>query len=252
VIGELNGLGWLIGLVVALTLLQRRLHFETQAIFLLLTRRADLALALFSLLFFPGVLIHEASHYLMARLVGVRTGRFSLLPQPLPDGRLQLGFVETTSTDLFRDALIGSAPLVAGGVFVVYAALVPLGLPIFRDGQRADELGFFLSSLAMLPGRPDFWLWFYLTFAVSSTMLPSASDRRAWLPLILLIALLFGLAGLFGAGPWLLKFVGPKFNRSLLSIATVFGISAAVHLILLPPLWLFRRLLVSLTGLKVE
>src|SRR5512145_1583640 len=93
---------------------QRWLHRETQLVFLLLTRSARLALGLFSLLFFPGVLLHELSHYLMARLLGVRTGRFSLLPELMPDGKLRLGFVETAETDIVRDALIGAAPLISG------------------------------------------------------------------------------------------------------------------------------------------
>jgi hypothetical protein len=59
---------------------------ETQAVFLLLTRRGEVAMVLFAVLFFPGVLLHEVSHYVMAQLLGVRTKRFSLIPKPLPDG----------------------------------------------------------------------------------------------------------------------------------------------------------------------
>ena len=77
------GVGWLLLVLGPLLLLQRRLHWEIQAVFLLLTRRVDISVYLFSILFFPGILLHETSHYVMARVLGVRTGRFSLLPQPL-------------------------------------------------------------------------------------------------------------------------------------------------------------------------
>ncbi|HEX9028794.1 MAG TPA: hypothetical protein VF823_06440, partial [Anaerolineales bacterium] len=118
---DILGLLILVLLLGALLILQRLSQRETQAIFLLLTRRADIAVVLFSLLFLPGVILHEASHYVVARLLRVRTGRVSLLPRTLPNGRLQLGFVETASSDWLRDTLIGAAPLFSGGAFVAYA-----------------------------------------------------------------------------------------------------------------------------------
>jgi hypothetical protein len=247
----LEGLLWLLLMLAPLLLLQRRLHFEIQAVFLLLVRRADLALVLFSLLFFPGVLLHESSHYLMARLLGVRTGRFSLLPTPLPGGRLRLGYVETARTDLVRDFLVGAAPLLAGGLFIAYAGLNRLDLGPLWEALLGLDLGAAWAVLDRLHERPDFWLWFYLTFAVSSTMTPSPSDRRAWLPVAVISGLLFLLSLLVGAGPWLADRLAEPLNRAFLSLAAVFGVALLVHLVLLPAMWLARRVLSSLTGMKV-
>lgn len=244
-------LGWSLILLAALAFLQRRLHFETQVLFLLLTRRPEIALVLFSLLLFPGVLLHEASHFLAARLLGVRTGRFSLLSRPLPDGRLQLGFVETSLSDPFRDTLIGSAPFIVGGLFVAYAGLAPLGLPSVWEPLSRGQLGAFWAGLSALPARPDFYLWFYLTFAVSSTMLPSPSDRRAWLPILVLFLLLFALAWWAGAGPWMLAHLAPWLNQGLRALGMMFAISASVHLAILLPLWVLRSSLAQLSGLRV-
>jgi hypothetical protein len=108
-IAELGGFLYLLLLFPPLIYLQRFLQREIQSIFLLITRQADISTALFSLLFLPGVLLHETSHYLMAHLLGVKTGRFSLIPKKVEDGRLQLGYVETAKTDFVRDALIGAA-----------------------------------------------------------------------------------------------------------------------------------------------
>jgi hypothetical protein len=232
--------------------MQRRLHIELQAFLLLLTRSSEIALGLFSLLFFPGVLLHETSPFLMARLLAVRTGRFSLLPQVLPGGRLQLGFVETAATDPLRDALIGAAPLITGGLVVAALGSGRLGLlPLVAYFLSQDWTGLF-GALRSLPGRPDFWIWFYLAFAVSSTMLPSASDRRAWLPVVLVVALLAGLALLAGAGPWLLENLAPLLNHGLRALALVFGISLGIHLALWLPFRLARTLVARATGLKIQ
>jgi hypothetical protein len=247
----LEGLVWLLLMLGPLLVLQRRLHFEIQAVFLLTVKRADLALVLFSLLFFPGVLLHETSHYLMARLLGVRTGRFSLLPTPLPGGRLRLGYVETARTDVFRDFLVGAAPLLAGGLFVAYAGLFRLELGPLWQSLLALDLSAAWSVLGRLHERPDFWLWFYLTFAVSSTMTPSPSDRRAWLPMAFIFGVLALVSLLVGAGPWLTERLADPLNRAFFALAAVFGVALLVHLALLPPFWLARRALSSFTGMKV-
>ena len=82
-------------------------------------------------------------------------------------------------------------------------------------------------------------------------MLPSASDRRAWLPLILVAGALLGLSVLAGAGPWLLENLAPILNRFLLAVAGVFGISIFVHFVLLLPTFVLRILLGWLTGTKL-
>ncbi len=232
---QFRGLLWLVIALGPLLILQRWLHREIQTILLIITRRADLAMMLFSLLFFPGVLLHEGSHYLMALLLRVRTGRFSILPRPLPDGRLQLGYVETAAADPLRETLIGAAPLLAGGAFIAFAGLNRLNLlGLWSQLQFSGAAA--LSQLAAdLFSQADFWLWFYLLFTVSSTMLPSASDRSAWLPLGLVGALLLGLSLLAGAGPWLLDNLAPLLDRLFFNAAVIFFISDFVHFILLVP-----------------
>lgn len=170
-------------MLVPLVLLQRLLHREIQAVLLLLTRHPQLTVALFSILFFPGVFIHETSHYLMAKLLRVRTRGFSLIPNTLPDGRLQMGYVETEAADIVRDSLIGLSPLIAGSLFVAYAGLNRLHLHTLWDVLRNGQINLFWMGLRLLPTVKDFYLWFYFTFAVSSTMMPSDSDRHSWIPM---------------------------------------------------------------------
>ena len=248
---NIDGFIWLLALIAPLLFLQRSLHREVQGIFLLITRRADISLALFSLLFFPGVLLHEFSHFLMSRLLGVPTGRISLLPKPLDNGRLQLGYVETGRTDIFRDALIGMAPLIAGGIAVTLTGMRGLGLDSVWAAVASDQGTSFGQAVQGLVHLPDFWLWFYLTFVISSTMLPSASDRRAWLPMLLVLSILLAIVLIAGAGPWLVQHLAPAVNSGLRALAAVFGISVVVHALILVPMWLLRKLLSKITRLQV-
>ncbi|UCF26998.1 MAG: hypothetical protein JSW42_10145 [Chloroflexota bacterium] len=244
---DLSSLGWFLVGVISLAILQRWLHIEIQSVFFLITRRLELALAIFSILFLPGVLLHELSHYLIARLLGVPVGNISIIPQALPDGRLRMGYVETASTDIFRDALIGTAPLIAGSIFIAYAGLVRLEFaPVWEQISNGD-----LPEYIQVMNQPDFWIWFYFIFVVSSTMFPSASDRRAWMPILILVALIVALLLISGAGPWLWENLGTSLLSFVHILSLIFVLSALVHLILLPPLWLLRQLLQKMTGLKV-
>ena len=239
-------------MLLPLVFLQRLLHREIQAVFILLTRNVQLTIGLFSFLFFPGVFLHELSHFLMAKLLRVRTGKISLIPRALPDGRLQMGYVETVSTDIARDSLIGLAPLLAGTLFVAYAGVYHLQVHTLWNVLRNGQVELFWMGLGMLPKAQDFYLWFYLTFAISSTMMPSESDRHAWLPLGLWAAALLALAVFSGAGTWMLENLAPQIDNFLNSVAMLFGFSNAVHIILLFPFFVFHRLLVYVMQVDVE
>jgi hypothetical protein len=247
-----SGFFWFALMLAPLVILQRLLHREIQAVFLLITRHPQLTVALFSLLFFPGVFIHETSHFVMAKLLRVRTRGFSLFPNTMPDGRLQMGYVETEPTDIVRDSLVGLSPLIAGSLFVAYAGSNRLHLYTLWDVLRNGQFDLFWLGVGMLPMIKDFYLWFYFTFAVSSTMMPSDSDRHAWLPMGLWTAALFALAIFAGAGTWMLENITPFLDNFLYSIALLFGLSNAVHVVLLVPFFLLHRLLVYVMKMDVR
>ena len=248
---QLSGLLWFLLILVPLIILQRLLHREIQAVFLILTRDIRLTMGIFSMLFLPGVFLHELSHFVMAKVLRVRTGKFSIFPQSLPDGRLQLGYVETARSDIVRDSLIGAAPLIIGTLFVAYVAIFHLQMRVLWDVFRNGQFGLFWMGVRALPQAPDFYLWFYLAFAVSSTMMPSESDRHAWLELVISVGVLFALALLFGAGPWMLSNLAPRLSNFLSAVAVIFGLSVFVHILLILPTALIHKLLARATGVDV-
>jgi hypothetical protein len=250
-LSSFDGLLWLLAASVLLVVLQRSLHREIQAFFLILTRRIGLTEAIFALIFLPGVFLHELSHFLMAKLLGVPTGKFSLIPQAQPNGKLRLGYVETASGGFVRDALIGAAPLVTGSLFVAYVAIYHFHLLPLWDLIRLADWGGLWMALAAVPNAPDFWLWFYLTFTISSTMMPSESDRQAWLPMGLLAVALLGVAILAGAGPWMLDNLTSPLNSFLRGLALIFGLSGFFQIILILPFLLVHRILTKVTGVDI-
>ncbi len=234
---------WFLFTSLLLLWLQPRLHKEVQMIFLLITRNRKVALLLFSLIFFPGVFLHEASHFLMAKILFVRTGRFSIFPRDLGNGRMRMGFVEIAKTDPVRESLIGAAPLLAGSAFVAYVGISRLGINQVWAAGSSGELGEIITGFFGLFTQPDVWLWLYLALTVSGTMFPSASDRQPWLKTFLGILIILGVLLLFGLGGWLAQAFGPGIIRALDAAAVVFGLAAALHLLFLGPLVLLRRLL---------
>jgi hypothetical protein len=248
---SLDGLFWLALALTVLVFLQRRMHREIQTVFLLLTRHSGVTIGIFALIFIPGVFLHELSHFLMAKLLWVRTGKFSLIPAPLPDGRLRMGYVETQRSDFVRDSLVGAAPILFGTIFLAWVAVEKLHLAIMWDALRLARWDVFTLGLTILPSLPDFWLWFYLAFAVSSTMMPSDSDRQAWTPPLVVIGIFFALLLLAGAGPWMLENLAPPLNEFLRGTALVLTVSVVIHLLLIVPFLLLHRLLTRLTGMDV-
>jgi hypothetical protein len=250
-LSSLDGLVWLVLALVPLLFLQRTLHREIQAVTLIVSRSMRFTLGFFSLLFFPGIVLHELSHYFTARLLGVRTGRIGLLPDVMSNGKLRLGYVEVARSDIARDSLVGAAPFVTGLIVVALIAIGPLHMVVLWDTFRNGQWELFSMGLGILPTVPYFGLWFYLTFIVSSTMMPSESDRQAWLPLGLVIGILFALALAAGVGPWMLENIAPAVNSFVRGVALLLGLSVIVHALLVIPLLLLHRVLTRVTKLDV-
>jgi hypothetical protein len=209
--------------------LTRHLHIILYRVF----RHLDVAATVYALLHFPGVVVHEGSHWLAATLLGVRVTGFSLTPQLLPNGVLRFGYVETEAADFIRGAIIGLAPLIGGAAVILLIAypvlnIAPVGLAL---GQGDVEWA--LRELYRVSQRSDFWLWAYLTFTVSNLMLPSASDRAAWPPLTALVIIISGIALYAGYGPVLYALLDPLTSAAH-ALASAFSITIFINACLVP------------------
>lgn len=146
-----------------------------------------------SVIFLPGTIIHEISHFFAAAITGTHTGRIEIFPT-LPRGgigqeeapkNIHLGSVQTQELGLFRGFLVGAAPFLVG-----------LGLLIWLAGTFAANLSTFNFQLSILD-----ILRLYLFFNVANSLFLSWVDFRHALPLIIVGVLLGGILYAIGIQP---------------------------------------------------
>src|ERR687898_1044602 len=151
---------------------------------------ATLGRAVFYLLVFPGVVLHEGAHYLACLFTGTKVSRFAPFSpgRRSNDGRLILGYVRHERRALPVGALIGLAPILLNplGLLLVTALLTPL---TFREVARPSAgvvvEGIFASGfLTDAPLLAAIWAYLSLSFALGSV--PSREDLSS-LPLLLVV-----------------------------------------------------------------
>ncbi len=195
----------------------------------LLTASQKASIYIYALILLPGVFLHELSHYVTAIMLGVRTGRFSLVPAVQPDGTLRLGFVEFYRGRIpmpIRESLIGGAPFVYGSLAVWAIGRFVFNIPTLIQQPSIDLL---ISELFRVAKTPDFYFWLYLLFAISNSMLPSPSDRQAW-P-FLLLTLVTAAVGVYllGAGDFLLQELATPLSRIFGYLGVAFTLTILVN-----------------------
>lgn len=183
-----------------------------------LTGSEKVSIILFSVLFFPGTLIHELAHFLMAKLLLVHTSGMEFLPQ-LQGDSIKLGSVSIAKTDPIRRLLIGVAPVIVG-----------LGILLGMLWGVQTYLVFFSAY--------PWWAWValgYVVFVTGSTMFSSRKDLEGSLGVVAGILILFVLIFLTGFG-WLLgsfyQFLTISANDFFKQISIFLGIPLGINAII--------------------
>jgi len=246
----MESLLWFIVSLVLLVNVTRWIHRHMHGMALLLTGSHDMALILYALPLLPGVLLHEASHWLMALVLRVRTDGLTIIPQRDARGRVTLGSVMVERVDPVRASLIGAAPLLFGCGAVLLIGQKVFGISDLGDVLLTGEGPAIAEALGRLFATPDAWLWLYLLFALSNAMLPSASDRETWPPVIVFIVGVVILALVVNQGQMLETLAGPL-NAGLTWLTAAFVITLAINLPVMALLALFERGAGSVSGKRV-
>ena len=207
----------------------------------------------YQLLLMPGVVLHELSHWIMAKLLFVPTGDFSLFePQEMGRRRvIRLGYVEIAQSDMWRTSLIGLAPLV-GGIGAVSLLASLMGVDTTGPLQGQEFITRLPNSLLASLTNPLAIIALYLVFTVSNTMLPSKEDRRPWVLAIMVPGFIVAVLHLWRVGPEL----PGNFEMMLLSagsrVIAVLAMTVVLDVALVIFIGLAERLVGSLKGKKVE
>ena len=217
-----------------LLILERWIHRHLRGLALLITGRQDRSIYLYALVLLPGVFLHEFSHWLTAGLLGVKTGRFSVLPRQQKDGSLQLGYVEYyrgKSLGPIRESLIGAAPLIFGVAAVALIGRFVFQIPDVLNLLQTPSFDNLIQALRQIFQTKDVFIWLYLLFAISNAMMPSPSDRRAWPLLGVVIGTMVGLLLIFDAQDVLVRGVIAPLSQVAVYVTLAFVMTIAVNLL---------------------
>ena len=163
-----------------LYLFARKLHQGFGKFFYKITRSKKVTMYLFALLFLPGTLLHELSHFFTALFLLVPVGNIDLFPKMTDEHEIKLGSVPIGQTDFVRRAIIGVAPFIFG-----LFALFGLAYYVTTGGHLINILSHILFG--------------YVVFQISNTMFSSKKDLEgSWKMIVLFIfaAVLFRVFGL--------------------------------------------------------
>ena len=117
---------WLMLAAVLLPLVyvEKWIHSHLYGVGWLLTDDHKSATALYYVLLFPGVFVHEFTQYLVAGALNVKIKKVIAWPEAQDDGTLRLDFVRFQKANRAQAAVIGAAPLVTGLAGVATLLLV--------------------------------------------------------------------------------------------------------------------------------
>lgn len=137
------------------------------------------AIVIWSIIFLPGTIVHEISHFLVAALTGARTGKIEIFPEYLDEENdnhtsVALGSVQTQKLNPIRGFLVGIAPFITGIALLIWLASL-------------IQTSYFSGNywIVLLEG--------YLFFTIANSFFPSWPDIKQALPFVI-ISLVVALA----------------------------------------------------------
>lgn len=191
----------LIIVLILLFITSQKIFSSLFFLFLKILRSKRVAISILSFIFFPGVVIHELSHVLMAGLLHVRVGDMEFAPV-LHDGGLKMGSVQIAQTDPFRRFLIGVAPLlIGGGILVTLLHYFTQWVSLQSIFDTTLSVVIFIASL-------------YATFVIANTMFSSKKDMEGALVLVSFLVFVLVVIFVAGRGEWLISATQSLFGQS--------------------------------------
>lgn len=157
-----------------LFLLSRLVQKQLSQFLFTVTRSIRWTVALLSLLFLPGTILHEVAHYVFASILFVPVGKMELIPK-LNGNSVKLGSVAIGRTDPLRRLLIGIAPFLVGTSIILLTLFLAERNMLWKNSWAVTAI-------------------FYTLFEVGNSMFSSKKDLEGAsfiLVLVLILTVLF-------------------------------------------------------------
>lgn len=190
----------LAAVLIPLVYVEKWIHSHLYGVGWLLTNDKKSATAIYYVLLFPGVFVHEFVQYLLAGALNVRIKRMIAWPEAQEDGTLRLDFVQIQGARWYQAAIIGAGPMIVGMAIVWLIASEVLRMEAFLTALETTDFSVIGPAFQDLISQPDFYLWLYLVFAISNAMLPTPADREGWPLVIAFLGVALGFLVIFDRG----------------------------------------------------
>jgi hypothetical protein len=244
---------WLVVAVLFYVLRQLEvwLHQHIFKVGWLVTKQYQTTTILYYAFFLPGIILNQLIFWLAAGFLNVSAERTIAWPEKQEIGELKLDFIRLSkNVTPFRLAIISTMPLLVGMIAVWHIANNVLAVPTFLTELNAG--GFLVNistALAHFTNAPDFWIWVYLAFAISNTMMPNFANLRGWRIVLTIIGVIIAAFYILGAGDQVVmsNLRGPVTN-ALNSLSSVFAIIIGLDIFMVAVLGTMEAIIERITG----
>lgn len=222
----------LAAVLIPLIYIERWLHRHLYGVGWLMSRgNPRTATALYYIVLFPGVFVHEFTQYLVAGALNVRIKKDVNWPEAQNDGTLRLDFVRIQKAHWYQAAIIGAAPMFVGTALVWVISNHVLKLTQLLDAFSEHDIRLVGTAIENLAQTPDSYIWLYLIFAISNAMFPTPADRQGWPLFIGVFSALMIMLVILGVNPdVLLDWYGQNIASGVELMTTAFAAVLVVAL----------------------
>ena len=182
-----------------------------------------------SIIFLPGTILHELSHFSMALILMLKVREIHIFPQ-WEHNYIKLGKVIYEKKDVVRSIFVGIAPIIIGLLFFWWLSAI-----------RSVEIDQLWLKIIVI----------YIIFVVSSTMFSSKQDLVDLvyiIPVIIIVAILLYFFPVSLSFPSKEKIIIEALVKFLYDVNIYLSISIGVHIIIISLLYILHKLIIKLSS----
>jgi hypothetical protein len=215
----------------------------------LLTKKLRTTTTLYYTFFLPGVFLHEFVYWFMAGVLNVRAERAIAWPEGQQIAELRLNFIRLArNTGQFKLALISISPLIVGLIAVWHIMNNVLNLDEFMAMLRNGQISSPGEAFTTLTVTPDFFLWLYIAFTISNTMMPDFGNLKGLRIVAILLVVIGIVLFALGVGESMLGTLDRPLSDGLSLLAGTFAVVIAMDLFVLGVLGALESIIERITG----